>query len=194
MGASFEIPQYVTHYYHDQPFRTLTELESNDRAAAIAQLAFPSEAMQRFRSSYYFEQRFRYEELMYDQFVAKGGCPTRRRPHYAILGESEIWQQITIRSLKIPLSAIPSAHISFTYTDSWVTYVEREPDGALIPRKPQYGMLYRKEELNQLFDQYGWPGERWKNDPEYQNDLYVEAQIWSDGPLSPYSGPCGADG
>jgi len=55
-------------------------------------------------------------------------------------------------------------------------------------------MLYRKEELNQLFDQYGWPGERWKNDPEYQNDLYVEAQIWSDGPLSPYSGPCRADG
>jgi hypothetical protein len=182
----FAIPQFVTHYFHDRPFRTLTALEFDDRARAIEHLAFPSEAMHRFRSPYYFEQRLRYEAVMYEQFVAKGGLPQLRHPHSAVLGESEIWEKITTRAIRIPLDAIPSIHISFTYTDSWVTYVDREPDGTAIPRKPQYGMLYRKEELEQLFNQHGWPGDRWKSEVEWQNDLYVEAQIWSDDPLVPF--------
>ena len=123
---------------------------------------------------------------MHGQFLAQGGRPTRSNPHYAILGQSEIWENITTKSLRIPLSAISSDCISFTYTDSWVTYVDRESDGELIPRKPQYNMLFRKEELAGLFDKYGWPGERWKSEPDWKNDLYVEAQIWSDEPMAAY--------
>jgi hypothetical protein len=146
-------------------------------------LDYPPEAMPRFRSEYYFEQRLRYEQLMFEQFIAKGGSPTRRQPHYAILGESEIWAKITTHALRIPLSAFPSVHISFTCTDSWVTYVDQEPNGQSIPRKPQYGMLFRLEELEDVFDEYGWPGDRWKSEAEWENDLYVEAQIWSDEAL-----------
>jgi hypothetical protein len=180
MSGLIELPKHVTHYYRIQPFRTLTALDDDARAVAIGGLEFPPEASHRFHSKYYFEQRLRYEQLMYKQFLVKGGRPTRRHPHYAILGESEIWKNITTHAVRIPLSEIPSIHISFTYTDSWVTYVEREPNGDPIPRKPQYGMLFRKEELGELFGAYGWPGERWKTEPDWKNDLYVEAQIWSD--------------
>ena len=177
------IPQYLTHYYRQRPFRTLTDLTPDERARVIKCLRFPKRAAHRLYSAFYFEQRLRYEVLMYDQFVAKGGLPSRRRPHYAILGESEIWRGISKSSLRIPLAAIPSSQISFTYTDSWATYVDRDLDGNPIPRKPQYGSVFRLEELDELFHRYGWPGDRWKNEPGWEHDLYVEAQIWSDEPL-----------
>jgi hypothetical protein len=142
MDASIVIPDFVTHYYRGQPFRTLTVLDSASRSCVIDALDYPPEASHRFHSPHYFEQRLRYEAIMYEQFVAKGGQPTLHHPHYAVLGESEIWAAITTQSLRIPLSAISSGSISFTYTDSWVTYVDREPNGDVIPRKPQYDMLY----------------------------------------------------
>lgn len=183
MGGHLDIPRYLTHYYRDRPFRTLTELTSDERARVIPTLAFPQRASHRLHSAFYFEQRLRYEAVMYNQFLAKGGAPQRRCPHYAVLGESEIWQAISNHSLRIPLSAIPSSQLSFTYTDSWSTYVGCDLKGNVIPRKPQYETLFRLEELDAVFRQYGWPGDRWKSEPEWEHDIYVEAQIWSDEPL-----------
>jgi hypothetical protein len=185
-ACNFTIPQFVTHYYLGRPFRTLTELSPVERARVIEGLDFPEEALHRLRSAFYFEQRIRLEAVMYEQFIAKGGRPTRCHPHYAILGESEIWADITKRSLRIPLAEIPSSQISFTYTDSWSTYVDRDLEGGLIPRKKQYGMVYRVEELGDLFGEFGWPGERWKREAEWEHDLYVEAQIWSDEAVKAY--------
>jgi hypothetical protein len=183
MSDPLSIPQYVTHYYRKRPFQTLTELSVERRAKVIEKLRFPKWASARLHSAFYFEQRLRYERVMYEQFVAKGGSPQRSRPQYAILGESEIWQGFNKHSLRIPLSAIPSSQLSFTYTDSWAVYVDRDLEGNAIPRKPQYGTLFRLEELNALFRDHGWPGDRWKNEPGWEHDLYVEAQIWSDQPL-----------
>src|SRR5687768_3272535 len=149
MGEAFAIPTYVTHYYTGRPFRTLTELTPARRARAIKRLNFPKHDP-RLHSAFYFEHRLQYEAVMYEQFRAKGGQPARRRPHYAVLGESEIWAKITKRSLRIALAEIPSCQLSFTYTDSWPTYVDRDLEGKLIPRKPQYGMLFRLEELDEL--------------------------------------------
>jgi hypothetical protein len=183
MSGTSSIPQFLTHYYRKRPFRTLTELSAGERARVVPKLRYPKWASRRLHSAFYFEQRLRYEVVMYEQFVAKGGSPQRRRPHYAILGESEIWQGFNKHSLRIPLSAIPSSQLSFTYTDSWAVYVDRDLDGNPIPRKPQYGSVFRLEELHELFREYGWPGDRWKDEPEWEHDLYVEAQIWSGEPL-----------
>ncbi len=84
------LPQFVTHYFHDQPFLSLTDLDDMERKRVIAQLDFPPEASHRFRSAFYFQQRLRYEAKMYQQFVGKGGVPERSRPTYAVLGDSEI--------------------------------------------------------------------------------------------------------
>src|SRR5688572_30253547 len=113
MRVSLSIPQYLTHYYHQRPFRTLTELSLEQRQRVIRKLRFPKRAAHRLHSTFYFEQRLRYETLMYDQFVSKGGKPQRRRPHYAVLGESEIWADFSRHSLRIPLAAIPASQLSF---------------------------------------------------------------------------------
>lgn len=191
MGETFVIPTYLTHYYTGEPFRTLTELAATERARVVQASNFPEED-RRLRSPFYFEQRLRYEALMYEQFLAKGGQPARHRPHYAVLGESEIWARITERSLRIPLSNVSPSQVSFTYTDSWPTYVDRDLDGNPIPRKPQYETLYRLDELDELFRTHGWPGDRWKTESDWEHDLYVEAQIWSDEPLAAYLAPDGS--
>jgi hypothetical protein len=191
MSEPFVIPTYLTHYYSGLPFRTLTELTAPERARVVEASNFPKDD-RRLHSAFYFEQRLGYEDVMYAQFRAKGGQPARRHPHYAVLGESEIWANITARSLRVPLSNIPAGQVSFTYTDSWPAYVDRDLDGNLIPRKPQYGMLYRLDELDELFSTHGWPGDRWKTESDWEHDLYVEAQIWSDEPLARYRAADGA--
>jgi hypothetical protein len=152
----------------------------------LTRLSQKRDLPRRLRSSFYFEKRRDIEQTMFDQFAAKGGRRERRQPHYAILGESEIWAAIEPRSVSIPVSQIPSHWISFTYTDSWAVYVDRDLRGRPIPRKPAYGAVYRLEELEDLFKRFGWPGERWKTEPEWEHDVYVEAQIWCDEPLRPF--------
>jgi len=180
MNGTPSIPPYLTHYYHQRPFRTLTELSPEERERVIRKLRYPKRAAHRLHSAFYFEQRLKYERIMYDQFVAKGGKPQRRCPHYAVLGESELWAGFSRHSLRIPLAAISPSQLSFTYTDSWAAYVDQDLEGNPIPRKLQYGTPFRLDELDALFRQFGWPGNRWKTEPAWAHDVYVEAQIWSD--------------
>lgn len=182
MRTPWAIPTYLTYYYTDQPFRSLTDLAEEDRRRTIEGFTFWKDDP-RMRSTYYFEQRIRYEETMHRQFREKGGQPDRCRPFYAVLGESEIWARITRKSIRLSLSDIPVSQVSFTYTDSWPTYIDRDLDGNVIPRKSQYGTVYRLDELDELFCAHGWPGERWKTEKDWEHDLYVEAQIWSNEPL-----------
>jgi len=177
------IPNFLTHYFRDRPFHSLTELPPDSMDRVLTNLRETRELPRRLRSVFYFEQRRLIEETMFEQFVAKGGRPKRRHPHYAVLGESEIWAEIEPRSVRIPVSQIPTHSISFTYTDSWAAYIDRDLRGRSIPRKPAYGVVYRFEELDELFQRFGWPGERWKTEPRWEHDVYVEAQIWCDEPL-----------
>lgn len=182
--VAIEIPQYLTHYYYERPFHSITMLDADERIRVLAEIATRRELKRRLRSEFYFEQRLRYELVMHEQFLAKGGRPQLERPHYAVLGESEIWTGLVPNSIRIPLSTFSSDCISFTYTDSWAVYVDRTMQNHFIRRKPQYEMVYRLEELPDLFEQYGWPGDRWKTETEWEHDVYVEVQIWNDGPLA----------
>jgi len=182
-AGSAEFPDFLTHYYRKHPFRSITELSPTERESVLADLATLRKLPRRLTSPFYFSERVRFEETMYDQFMAKGGAPERRRPHYLVLGESVLWAEIEPQSLRVPLAEIPSQWISFTYTDSWCAYVDQDLRGNPLPRKPQYGTVYRLDELPELFARYGWPGERWQSEPEWEHDVYVEAQVWSDEPL-----------
>jgi hypothetical protein len=179
-------PDYLTHYYRDAPFRTLTELPPDEVDRLLAAAGKVRKLPRRLRSAYYFQERRKFEALMHRQFVAKGGRPDRENPHYMILGNSEFWEQKEPHVLTIPLAHFPTEWISFTYSDSWVTYVDRDLRGNAIPRKQQYGTLYRLAELPGLFETYGWPGDRWKSEAGWEHDVYVEAQIWCDEPLREY--------
>lgn len=183
------IPDFLTHYYREHPFRSLTELSPESMDEILVRLGETRQLPRRLRTPSYFENRRRVEKIMYEQFLSKGGRPERRHPHYAILGESEIWAGIEPRLVRFPLSEIPVDQISFTYTDSMVSFIDCDLRGNPVPRKPTYGLIYRVDELRNLFDRFGWPGDRWKFEPDWQHDCYVEAQIWSETPLRQYMIP-----
>lgn len=179
------LPHFLTHYYHDEPFRSLTDLGEQEVDRFLQQLESTRDLPRRLTRDYrelYLRERRRFEHLMHEQFHAKGGRPVRERPHYLILGESDIWAKLEPQSLRIPLSHVPSEVLSFTATDSWNSYVDGTLTGRPIPRKPHYKMVYRLEELSGLIEEFGWPGERWKSEPEWEHDIYIEAQVW-DGAL-----------
>ena len=159
------------------------DLAPGDRVQAVLRMRKERTVRRRLMIPKHYINRQRCESTMYQQFIDKGGKPTRPHPHYLILGESDLWVEQESQSLRIPLSDIPTDVISFTYTDSWYAYIDQDLNGNPVPRKPQYEMLYRLEELDDLFEKYGWPGDRWREDPEYKFDYYVEAQVWSDEPL-----------
>ena len=179
-----DIPDFVTHYYVGRPFQSLTALEPAECQRVLREMERREKLPRRLQSEFYLAERRRYERLMREQFLQKGGQPARLTPHYAILGESEIWARIRPSAIRIPLGELPERSISFTYTDSFANYVDRDLDGDPIPRKPQYGTLYLRAELPSLLERYGWPGERWKTEPDWAHDLYVEVQVWDDEPLS----------
>ena len=183
-------PDFLTHYYAESPFRSIMDLTAGEKVREVLRMRAKRKVHRRLMIPNYYAMRRQFEATMREQFVQKGGQPERQHPYYMILGESDLWSCQELKSLCIPLSAIPSCVLSFTYTDSWYAYMDKDLNGNPIPRKPQYEMVFRLEELEDLFATYGWPGERWKRwrkEPEFEFDYYVEAQIWSEEPLRPYT-------
>jgi hypothetical protein len=61
------------------------------------------------------------EARLYEGFVAAGGKPLRRAPHYFCLGSCEWFGRLApdMREVRVPLSALPDEVTSFTYPDSF---------------------------------------------------------------------------
>ena len=180
------IPTYLTHYYHDEPFQCITDLPTSELVRLVLRIRITRTLPRRLMKPVYFLERRRYKRQMREQFVSKGGRPRRHTPQYMVLGHSDIWKRQAPRSLRIPLAEVPSDLISFTYTDSWYTYVDFDLNRRPVPRKRPYEMVYRVEELDNLLDEFGWPGEQKHSDPSCRFDYYIEAQVWEDEPLAPF--------
>ena len=181
------LPTFLTHYYHDLPFRCLTDLPTHEMVQDISKMQSKRLVPRRLMRPIYFMERRRYERKMREQFMAKGGKPVRRNPHYMVLGESDIWARQHPKSIKIPLLEMPSDIVSFTYTDSWYAYVDFDLNRRPVPRKPQYEMVYRCDELVDLIGEFGWPGDRAESGTSCSHDYYIEAQVWADEPLLPFT-------
>jgi hypothetical protein len=111
------------------------------------------------------------------QFETKGGQPERELPHYFVLGGFSLWESDGSSRAQIPLRSVESFAVSFTLTDSFFNYRRHNLRGVEIPRRPYHGQLFTLEELPAQLALHGPPGER-------RFDVYVEAQIWSDRPVS----------
>jgi hypothetical protein len=113
--------------------------------------------------------------------------------------------------LQLPLQLFSSNAISFTYPDSMTscnivspppleTYELRPDENGRIPslkeideemrkfgdfhRKPQHGQVFTLEEIvEDVVSKYGLPGIKWKEDPKWKIDRYVEVQVWDDRPI-----------
>jgi hypothetical protein len=180
------LPDVLTHYYRDRPFHSLSDLEDEAIAGVLEEIAGRRELEFRLTREEYLPRRRQIESEMRAQFVELGGRPVRESPHYAILGTFSLYEDDPgWRSVSAPLNAVAS-DVTFTFTDSFFVFSERNLRGVAIPPRPYYGRVYRLDDLDELVRAFGLPGERWRHEADRRFDVYVEAQIWDDAPLAAF--------
>jgi len=178
-----EIPEYLYHYYEfkNGPFRNITE-HGVEKALAIQSKI--SDGWNKKRPPNYIELRFGLEMRLKEQFISKGGKPTRDDPFYFTLGECE-WAKswyINPGVVKIPISDIKSEHLSFTYPDSMVSFQFYDEPKLAKYRKEANGKVFLFNEIEEaLIKVYGIPSEEnCESHEEMKYDRYIEAQVWDD--------------
>ncbi|WP_256720471.1 MULTISPECIES: hypothetical protein [Paenibacillus] len=138
---------FLYHYYDAEagPFRNLSALSIEEAQQVQRRLQQNKNMFASQRADDYIVIRSEVESRARDQFIAKGGRPTNKYPHYMTLGPCEWikrWYQ-NGRELKIPLDDVDPETISFTYGDLFPTM--RYKDG-----KPYRGKVYLKNEILRL--------------------------------------------
>lgn len=179
------LPDFLSHYYEaaEGPFRNLSDLPLAEAEIVLQQIRQSGERrFARQRPADYLAVRQELEEQVRQLFIAAGGQPRRKRPHYLIVGAC-LWVQSWYpqgRELRIPLAAFGAEIISFTYGDTFPAM--RCQDG-----KPYRGRVYTLAELPGLVEQYGLPQD-WNAEGKQGPERYIEAQVWADEPLGAYVG------
>ena len=178
------IPETLTHYFNEIPFQTLSDQPAESRASIIANMQRTGNVPYRLTHCEYLPRRLRIEDQMHTAFVAQGGRPKRKHPHYLVLGRSPIWEKMTTNQIELPIHSIPSNVISFTLTDSFYTFSPTTLRGIVIPPKPHRQRIYTLESLKMAIEEHGMP-------PGYEDqteefDTYIETQIWDDEPLETF--------
>jgi len=178
-------PDRLTHYYRDVPFHTLSDLDEKSAARVIEQVGKTRELEFRLTRDDYLPRRREIEAEMRLQFVRQCGRRVRESPHYAVLGTFSLYDgDPDWKSVSAPVADIASDVLSFTFTDSFFAFSNTNLRGVAIPLRPFHRRIYRLEDLPALVEEFGLPGERWRDEPERVFDVYVEAQIWDDAPLA----------
>lgn len=180
-------PDFLTHYYRDVPFHTLSDLQDEQVTQTLQEISRQRELDFRLTRDEYLPRRRVIEAEMRAQFMQRGGKPARQAPHYAILGTFSLYESDPHwRSVAVPLNEVPSDVLSFTFTDSFFAFSDRNLRGVAIPPRPYHRCVYRLEDLPGLNEEFGLPGERWRTEPDRVFDVYVEAQIWDDAAVEAF--------
>ena len=182
--AGVSLPDRLTHYYRDFPFHTLSDLDEASVAKVLEDVAQGRELEFRLTREEYLPRRREIEAEMRTQFVALGGQPRRRSPHYAVLGEFSLYERDpSWQSVSAALADIPPDVVSFTFTDSYFNFSEKNLRGIPIPPRPYHRHVYRLEDLPVLVETFGLPSDRWRTEPDRIFDVYIEAQLWDDAAI-----------
>jgi hypothetical protein len=176
------LPDFLSHYYEasDGPFRNLSDLPEAEAEVILQRICLAGDRFASQRRDAYFSVRRELEERVRELFIAKGGQPQRKRPHYLVVGACS-WLRdwyVSGCELRIPLAAFRMEDISFTYGDTFPALRYRDD-------KPYRRQVYTLAELPGLIEQYGLP-QIWNAEGKHGPDRYIEAQVWDDEPLRPY--------
>jgi hypothetical protein len=179
MPAPCALPDFLSHYYERDigPFHSLSNLSLWNAEAVLERIRKAGVQFASQRPGGYLVNRQIIEDRIRSQFIKKGGCPLRRRPHNFILG-SCAWLlewYVSGCELRLPVTRFRMQAVSFTYGDSFPTM--RYQDG-----KPYRGQVYTWDELPELLGRYGLP-QSWNPNGELGPERYIEAQVWDDEPL-----------
>ncbi|WP_216594182.1 hypothetical protein [Synechococcus sp. PCC 6312] len=140
----------------------------------------------------YLEERRRVEAWLYSEFVRKGKKPHLQSPRYFVLGENDdffqkngFFSDANPAKLQIPLSLFSSDMISFTYPDSMPSLaIATDTTGRGDSyRKPIHGQVFTAEEIIEVIQEYGMPGDKWKTEEYWRYDRFIEVQVWDDRPI-----------
>jgi hypothetical protein len=189
----------VTHYHlaGRPPFLTLSELGDSELAAVLAELRGLHQAGKQHRpfGPRYMDLRRRTEARLRELFVAAGGKPERRAPHYFVLGDSPWYEGLAekMERVQLPLSALQPDQASFTYPDSFAAMGLGARFGLGQQARPYHGRVFLLDDLPGLIEQFGIPApscdggyQTWTTWPD---EAYIEVQLWSDEPVGAYLGP-----
>ena len=116
------IPDIITHYSRGQPFRSITSAAAADWPEIVAEMTEQNTWCRgRFGDPNYLSRRVGVERRLRDWFVSTGGQPRVRHPFYCMVGRGkDAGQRPGTRAYVVPLSAIPTDALSFTFGDSLV--------------------------------------------------------------------------
>jgi hypothetical protein len=199
MGGGESVPGFVTHYYRGSraPFLSLSDLPDEQAAAVMAELIRERREgrQQRPFGRTYLEMRRIAEDRLRRRFLALGGRPQRRAPHYFVLGESPWFRGLAadMEEIRVTLGDLPDAQTTVTWGDSFAAMEVTRDFGLAFAQKPYYGRLYRLADIAGLAARYGIP----RPAPDgYQGlaaadtpETFVEVQLWSDDPVRGYFAP-----
>ena len=178
----------LSHYYEKGriPFLTLSDLSDGEAVKIHARYeSGKNNFAMRNHDGNYISHRRMVESKLYSKFVEKGGKPKRRTPHYMILGEyvgSKRWFNDTCK-ITIPLDSFNKCMVSFTYGDSFPTFIA-----------PSFGRtdwhldnIYTYDEILDIIKEHGMPqGQTAKEPVDHAHPNYIEAQIWYDEIINQY--------
>lgn len=204
MSGSGTVPDFATHYYRTSraPFLNLSDLPDDQVVPVMRGLNRERDEGVQHRpfGRTYLAMRRAAEDRLRQQFIAQGGQPRRKAPHYFVLGESPWFHGLAddMERIHIPLQALPEAQTTVTWADSFAAMGVTRDFGLAFAPKPYYGRLYRLEDIDGLAARYGIPGA----DPgDYAGlptastpETFVELQLWTDEPVRGYRRAPGPDG
>jgi len=180
---------YLLHIYRkgSKPFQTISDLPEEMALQIMEQLYIEGAVFwERFKEPRsYLSFRKQVELTMRTAFKNKGGKPINEHPIYLIVGRPK-WMDIvsddktlqTTEILRVPLSMIKRESVSFTYPDSMVSALmaaEQNPDYY----EPEYhGKVFTFDEMMDIIEKKGLPGEGWETRMPKHYAHYIEAQVW----------------
>ena len=176
---------FLYHYFEKErgPFRTISDL-SDEEAKNIQNTLKVGDNIYAKRDfdGNYLSQRRIIENWLYLTFIEKGGKPTRKTPHYMVIGESlqcNSWFECGDH-IKIPFNEFEQSSVSFTYGDSFPTFI-----APTFGDKSEYRLnVYTNNEIWEVIKKYGWP--QWTVDTPFYQPSYIEVQIWDDSVINKY--------
>ena len=187
------VPDFITHYHlaGRSAFLNLSELDEARLAGVLSALetnAAAGDSERRFGPRY-MQLRRGTEALLRSRFIERGGRPTRRSPHYFVLGESAWFRGLyrDAAEVRIQLTDLPTEQVSVTYPDSITSMGLLPQFGINVSPRAYHGNVYRIEDLPDLAEPYGLPqGSQPDTYDGHQLDdfeHYIEVQVWSDHAL-----------
>jgi hypothetical protein len=176
-------PAVVTHNYDPRrgAFRNICDLPGAEAQAILTQIRSSG---QRKLKDNYLHRRLATEAWLIAE-RAKRLCRTRlNRAIYFFLGDfADGMDGSRPESFIMQLAEFSPNTVTFTYSDSMASFATGTEAKHMADRREYHGRVFVLDEIIDLVDRFGLPGDRWKTDHSLRYDKFVEVQVWDDKPI-----------